>query len=105
MDRLLEHLFEQGDLPSAVVTPTVRVIVDRSAMVSTPVIRSVGTSRPHRKICGPMNGGMNCIAWNSVRATALASRRQRRRARFVSTARRTSTSMMPTTSTIGTVMV
>ena len=32
------------------------------------------TNSPHSRICGITNAGMNCTAWNSVRANALTSR-------------------------------
>ena len=32
------------------------------------------TSRPHSRNCGSTKAGMNCTAWNSVRANPLASR-------------------------------
>src|SRR3990172_4816840 len=37
-------------------------------------ISSRGTMRPQSRICGSTKAGMNCTAWNSVRANALANR-------------------------------
>ena len=39
---------------------------------------SRGTSRPHSSSCGSTTTGMNCTAWNSVRANALTHRPERR---------------------------
>ena len=34
-------------------------------------ISSRGTSSPHSRNCGKISAGMNCTAWNSVRASEL----------------------------------
>ena len=52
-----------------------RVGSGRTALIacSQPAIWSTGTRSPQRKNCGSTITGMNCTAWNSVRANALAS--------------------------------
>ena len=41
---------------------------------SQPAIWSRATNSPQRSICGRTTTGMNCTAWNSVRANALQNR-------------------------------
>jgi hypothetical protein len=65
---------------------------------SQPAIWSTGTSKPHRKTWGSTITGMNCTAWNSVRANALASSPSATPSTASTTAMSTTSQIEPVTS-------
>ena len=65
---------------------------------SQPAICSRGTNSPHSSSCGTTTTGMNCTAWNSVRAKALQNRPSATPSTALTTAIRTTSPALPAVS-------